>query len=128
MTVTLGRMTLPVEDTDAAACFYADAFGFVTLFDRVLPSGFRAVHIGPPGQDAVGLWLFPVEHATAPGHPMLVLYVDYLDAALDRLAGLGVMPTQGPVRDARSAFAHVLDLDGNDVVLVELDPGAASST
>jgi predicted enzyme related to lactoylglutathione lyase len=126
MAVTLGRMTLPVEDVDAAARFYADAFGFVTLFDGVLPSGFRAVHIGPPGQDAVGLWLFPVEHATAPGHPVLVLYTDDLGAALDRLDGMGVTPTQGPVRDAGAAFAHVPDCYGNDVVLVELAPGAAT--
>jgi predicted enzyme related to lactoylglutathione lyase len=129
MALTLGRMTLLVEDQDAAAGFYAAAFGFVTLHDQVLPNGFRAVHIGPSDDDGAGLWLMPSAEAVGrqtAGYPLLVLYTDDLDGDLARLAGLGILPSQGPVREQGSAYAHVPDLYGNDLVLVELTPAAAS--
>jgi catechol 2,3-dioxygenase-like lactoylglutathione lyase family enzyme len=128
MALTLGRMTLLVEDQDAAADFYAAAFGFVRLYDQVLPNGFRAVHIGLSDDDGAGLWLMPSTEAVGrqtAGHPLLVLYTDDLDGDLARLAALGVAPSQGPIREQGSAYVHVPDLYGNDLVLVELAPAAA---
>jgi catechol 2,3-dioxygenase-like lactoylglutathione lyase family enzyme len=127
-------MTVLVENLDAAAGFYASAFGFVRLYDETLPTGFRAVHVGPPGQSGVGLWLIPASaedvRRQAAGHPIMVLYTDDLQFELSRLANFGVEPSEEPVRDAArgEAYAHVPDLYGNDIVLVELaaTPSAAS--
>jgi predicted enzyme related to lactoylglutathione lyase len=134
MATRLGRMTVLVEDLDAAAGFYASAFGFVRLYDETLPTGFRAVHVGPPGQPDVGLWLMPASaedvRRQSAGHPILVLYTDDLQFELAKLANFGVEPSQPPVRDPDrgEAYAHVPDLYGNDIVLVELSatPSAAS--
>ncbi|WP_222843947.1 VOC family protein, partial [Cellulosimicrobium sp. CUA-896] len=76
--------------------------------------------------DEPGLWLVPLPDGAAPpdrhGLPDLVLYVDHVDATLDRLAGLGVEPFEGPDTDAASGdrSAHVHDPDGHHVILVRL--------
>jgi predicted enzyme related to lactoylglutathione lyase len=126
MATRLGRMTVLVEDVDTAAGFYASAFGFVRQYDETLPTGFRAVHVGPQNQPEVGLWLMPASaedvQRQAAGHPILVLYTDDLQFELAKLANFGVEPSQEPVRDVErgEAYAHIPDLYGNDIVLVEL--------
>ena len=124
MSAQIGRAVLTSRDLDAAAAFYAEAFGFHSLHDES-PDGFRLLHVGPHGVEDPGLWLFGVEGSTLPGvsdgAPALVLYVDDLDAAVARLASLGVVPHVPVTTDARNgqSFAHVLDLDGHELVLVE---------
>ncbi|MCW2610469.1 MAG: hypothetical protein QOC93_1371 [Actinomycetota bacterium] len=126
MATRLGRMTVLVEDLDAAAGFYSSAFGFVRQYDETLPTGFRAVHVGPPNQPEVGLWLMPASaedvRRQAAGPPILVLYTDDLQFELSKLANFGVQPSEEPVRDTErgEAYAHIPDLYGNDIVLVEL--------
>src|SRR5437867_772530 len=58
----LGRATLLVRDQDEALAFYCEKLGFEVLYDGRNPDGFRALHIGLPGQrqePRVGLWLIP---------------------------------------------------------------------
>ncbi|HEV2128164.1 MAG TPA: VOC family protein [Thermomicrobiales bacterium] len=57
--VRLGRVTVLVRDVDESKGFYADAFGFETLFDEEIDGGFRAVHVGSEGIRGAGLWLMP---------------------------------------------------------------------
>ncbi|WP_139316086.1 VOC family protein, partial [Cellulosimicrobium sp. CUA-896] len=46
MTTTIGRTVLLCRDLDASATFWADGFGFRTLF-RGETSGFPLLHVGP---------------------------------------------------------------------------------
>lgn len=46
----IGRTVLLVRGYDEAIRFYREKLGFEVIFDRKLDSGFRAVHIGLPGQ------------------------------------------------------------------------------
>jgi predicted enzyme related to lactoylglutathione lyase len=136
--VTIGRLTLLVRDLDETKDFYANAFGFHTLFDGEVAPGFRAVHIGPGGLADTGLWLIK---ATSPdsaarvgaqtaGEPALVFYTDTLRDDLSRLQSMDVIPVK-PVTTSPSGslFAHIRDNNGNEIVLVELheadDPDGA---
>ncbi|WP_030153319.1 VOC family protein [Oerskovia turbata] len=134
MSVRIGRLVLTSRDLDASAAFYADAFGFRTLHDAS-PDGFRLLHVGPGDVPDPGLWLFGVEDGTSPGGsdgaPALVLYVDDLGGTVARLAVLGVTPHVPVTTDATSgqSFAHVLDPDGHELVLVEgVTPQGGSSS
>lgn len=127
--VTLGRATLLVKDIDQTKSFYADAFDFVSLFDKEISPGFRAVHIGPPVEGGAGFWLIRAKSPDADSRvgrqtgdePAFVLYTNDLHADLERLAQLGVQPFQGPTTDdAGSSFAHIRDNSGNELVLVQL--------
>lgn len=125
MTTTIGRTVLLCRDLDASAAFWADGFGFHTLFQGET-EGFPLLHVGPGRVDEPGLWLVPLPEGGAPlvrhGLPNLVLYVDDLDATLARLAAAGVEPFVGPDADADTGdrFAHVHDPDGHRVVVVQL--------
>jgi catechol 2,3-dioxygenase-like lactoylglutathione lyase family enzyme len=129
MTTTIGRTVLLCRDLEASAAFWRDGFGFGTLF-RGESDGFPLLHVGPGRVDEPGLWLVPLPDGASPlvrsGLPTLVLYVDDLDAALGRLAAIGVEPVVGPGTDGESGdrYAHVNDPDGHRVVVVQLGPAA----
>lgn len=129
MSTQIGRTVLLTRDPDATAAFYRDAFGFSALYDST-SLGVRFLHVGPGGLRDAGLWLMPAGDNPAVGQqggggPFLVLYVDDLQATLDRLAQLGVTPASPAVVDAESGetYAEIEDPDGNGLILVEL--GAA---
>jgi catechol 2,3-dioxygenase-like lactoylglutathione lyase family enzyme len=122
-------MTLLVHDLDATKDFYMKAFGFNCLYDGEVAPGLRTVHVGPGGQAEPGLWLLK---ATSPegttrigaqtaGEPALVFYTESLADDLRHLETLGVSPLR-PVAGSLSGtkFAHVVDNNGNEIVLVEL--------
>lgn len=120
----LHRAVILSDDLDRSRSFYADAFGFDTIFDDTLPNGFRALHIGS-SPDEAGLWLIPVPSGDARlgaqtrPEPALVIEIDDLDAALERLRASGSRIVRDPDGDGTSRFAHVLDDSGNELVLVE---------
>jgi predicted enzyme related to lactoylglutathione lyase len=136
--VTIGRLTLLVHDLDETKDFYANAFGFHTLFVGEVAPGFRTVHIGPGDLTDTGLWLIKATSqesktrvgAQTAGEPALVFYTDTLRNDLDRLESMGVVPVK-PVTGSPSGtlFAHIRDNNGNEIVLVELheddDPDGA---
>lgn len=121
----LGRVVVLVDDLDAALAFYRDVLGFGVLHDQTA-HGFRYLHVGLPGQDAVGIWLMPATGdrerelvgRQSGGAPLLVLYTTDLDAVRERLRGRGVAiwhERQDP--DSRSL--HFADLYGNVIIAAE---------
>lgn len=133
MTAQIGRTVLRVRDLDASSAFYRDAFGFATLHDETTPS-FRFLHVGPGGVRDPGLWLMPTGAGAPsttrgavtppPSGPHLVLYVDDLAVTVRRLRELDVELDRAVVHDTTSGqtYAHVLDPDGHELVLVQLVP------
>jgi predicted enzyme related to lactoylglutathione lyase len=135
--VSIGRMTILVNDLDEAKAFYRDAFGFETLFDGEVAPGLRTVHVGPHGERDAGLWLL---EATTPaslervgaqtgGEPTLVFYTDDVEGDLRRLERLAVRVVTPLTSSDGASFVHVLDNSGNEVVLAQLpdDEGRPSA-
>jgi predicted enzyme related to lactoylglutathione lyase len=129
MNVRLGRVVILVEDHDKALRFYTEVLGCRVLFDGA-EGGRRYVHVAF-GDDEAGVWLLRPESpagarrvgAQTGGEPVAVVYADALDETLSRWRAAGARVSQepqGPPDGAR--FAHVLDLYGNELVLVELPP------
>lgn len=123
-----GRMVLLVRDYDEAIAFYTDKFGFEVFVD-IRAGERRFVHLRLPSQSDVGLWLMAADTpeqmarvgAQTAGQPCAVLYTDDLIADYERLTRRGVAFRHAPVREADAGYAHMLDLYGNEFVLVELD-------
>ena len=65
MPTTSGRTVLLCRDLDASAAFWADGFGFRTLFQGET-EGFPLLHVGPGRVDEPGLWLVPLPEGGAP--------------------------------------------------------------
>lgn len=127
------RTVLLVRDYDEAIAFYTNGLGFEVTSDSVGEDGFRLLHLGTGGRGS--LWLMKafeedlhvVGNQTG-GHPFGVFYVDDLDAALCRLAAIGTRPAQEPGAGADSRWAHIHDLYGNQIVLVELGRSELATT
>lgn len=124
----IGRTVLIVRDYDEAVRYYSDKLGFTVIFDGQVEKGYRAVHIGLPGQSGVGLWLKQAEDPATEalvgkqsgGGPFIVFYTSDCRAACAELEGKGVKILYQPVEEQGSVFAHFADLYGNQMVLVEL--------
>ena len=138
MTVrTLGRTTLLVHDYDKALAFYRDKLGFLVLHDSRTAER-RLLHIGLTahnGEPSVGLWLLEAKGddeslvgRQAGGHPFLVLYTDDCEATVRELERAKVEIRKQPVTSDGATFAHVADLYGNDLVIVELERIAPTIT
>ena len=125
MTTTIGRTVLLCRDLDASAAFWADGFGFRTLFQGET-EGFPLLHVGPGRVDEPGLWLVPLPEGGAPlarpGRPTLGRDVAARAPPRGRRAAAGGEPVGGPDADAETGdrFAHVHDPDGHRVVVVQL--------
>lgn len=126
--VTIGRMTVLVNDLDEAKAFYRDAFGFATLFDDEVAPGLRTVHVGPHGERGAGLWLLETTTpaslqrvgAQTGGEPTLVFYTDDLAGELRRLERHAVRIVKPLASSDGASFVHVLDNSGNEIVLAQL--------
>jgi catechol 2,3-dioxygenase-like lactoylglutathione lyase family enzyme len=130
---SLGRTVLLVRNYDEALAFYRDALGFTVLYDQTASNGQRFLHIGVPGQAGsppVGLWMLEADGTDAAlvgrqagSHPLFVLYTADCRSTADELARRGVPIRKAPVEDSGAVFAHVADLYGNELVLVQLTEG-----
>lgn len=132
MTVrTLGRTTLLVRDYDKALVFYRDRLGFRVLHDERTATGERHLHIGLAAHEdepAGGLWLLEAKGddgilvgRQAGRHPFLVLYTDDCEATVRELERAKVEIRKPPETADGATFAHVADLYGNELVIVELE-------
>jgi catechol 2,3-dioxygenase-like lactoylglutathione lyase family enzyme len=134
---SLGRTTLLVRSYDDALAFYRDKLGFVVLHDTTGPNGQRYLHIGLPGQPGeppVGLWLLEAVGVDAAlvgcqagTHPFLVLYTRDCRGTTRALAARGVEIRRQPESADGATFAHVADLYGNAILVVELETRSEAS-
>src|SRR5215217_3453758 len=135
MDVTIHASFLPQDDPDAALGFYRDTLGFEVRKD-VGYDGMRWITVGPPGQPATSIVLYPpgagagitddekrtIAEMMAKGtYGIVVLATRNLDATFEALAARGAdivqEPTDQPygIRDAA-----VRDPAGNMVRIEQL--------
>jgi len=125
----IGRLVLLVRDYDEAIAFYTEKLGFEKFVD--IDAGERRyVHVRLPSQPDFGIWLLHAESdadrqrigTQTAGQPVAVIYTDRLLEDVDTLSRRGVNFVRPPKIESGAAFAHFLDLYGNEFVLVELTP------
>jgi catechol 2,3-dioxygenase-like lactoylglutathione lyase family enzyme len=135
-----------VRDLEASLRFWRDGLGFTVLMDERFPgdwptlfgaptTSLRAVFLGDPSRpdtgivELVDLGAVPGHEGSASGPPsagvLLLSVITDLDAALGRLASLGLGGTPRRIRVARVGLAVVTDPDGVRVELV--DSGARAN-
>ncbi|GAA3766208.1 VOC family protein [Salinactinospora qingdaonensis] len=118
----IGRVTVLVDDLDAALRFYRDVLGFVVLHDST-QAGFRYLHVGVAGQPGVGVWLLPAESGEIGRQtgdaPMLVLYTDDLGPVVAALEKAEV-PMWDYRGDEASESLHFRDPFGNVLIAARL--------
>jgi uncharacterized glyoxalase superfamily protein PhnB len=110
MDISIQSSFLPHDDPDAALAFYRDKLGFEVRND-VGYGGMRWITVGPAGQPATSVVLFPP--AATPGitdderrtiaemmakgsYGIIVLGTDDLDGTFDRLQASGAEVVQEP--------------------------------
>lgn len=110
MDISIQSSFLPHDDPDAALAFYRDKLGFEVRND-VGHGGMRWITVGPAGQPATSVVLFPP--AATPGitdderrtiaemmakgsYGIIVLGTDDLDGTFDRLQASGAEVVQEP--------------------------------
>ena len=134
----LGRIVLLVRDYDEALEFYRAALGAEVLYDETTEGGQRFLHVGLPGQQdvhaelsppTVGLWFLLADGSNdavvgrqAGGHPFMVIYTPHCGTSVERFLAAGGEVRRAEREDGAARFAHVADLYGNELVLVQL-PG-----
>ncbi|PTW98768.1 glyoxalase [Achromobacter mucicolens] len=124
---TLGRLVLLVNDYDTAIAFYRDKLGMEVSVD--MPVGQqRYVHLRLHDQPSVGMWLLQAQTQAqrdrvgdqTGGQPVGVFYTDDVLRDHAHFAAKGVRFTREPVHEETAAYAHFIDLYGNEFVLVQL--------
>ena len=135
MDISIHASFLPHDDADKALGFYRDALGF-ELRNDVGYQGLRWLTVGPPGQPAVNLVLYPpgvdpgiteeerrtiVEMMAKGTYGSIMLATPDLDATFDALQGSGVDVVQEPMQqDWGSRDCAVRDPAGNMVRIQEV--------
>ncbi len=125
MDYKLEVVVVPVTDIDRAKAFYTEKLGFTLDADTEPPTGFRVVHMTPPGSNcSVVVGPVTYDQANPPAtRSRYQLVVKDLPAARAELAERGV-PTSDvqvitPGLDG-GAFSFFADPDGNEWALQEV--------
>ncbi|MCX4761277.1 VOC family protein [Streptomyces sp. NBC_01275] len=128
--IKVAMTSVYVDDVAKARAFYTDVLGFETRIDMDLGGGTLFVTVGASegAQPDLQLLLEPGHGPIAEpyrlalhtaGIPCIVFSVDDIHAEYDRLRGLGVRFTQGPVEQGPVIAAILDDTVGNLVQLAQ---------
>lgn len=112
-------VSVPVADVDNAKSFYRDVLGPIEIADVVVPGGMRWVQLAPPaGGPSITLttWFPTMPAGSLRG---LVLRVDTVEAAAERLSALVIGCPSGIEQAPRGRFLQIEDPDGNGLILRE---------
>jgi catechol 2,3-dioxygenase-like lactoylglutathione lyase family enzyme len=126
--VKIGLTSVMVDDQDKALDFYTSKLGFVTKNDMPMGEYRWLTVVSPDLPDGSELLLEPDAHPAAKafksalvadGIPIVLFFVDDVDAEHKRLADLGVTFTQEPAEMGPVRFAILDDTCGNLIQLVQ---------
>lgn len=123
MTGRVVHFEIPFDDGQRARSFYRDAFGWelqeVPEMDYTMVSSGPSGEQGPTEPGYIGGGMLDRSVSPAPG-PVIVIDVDDIDAALERITQLGGSPVVGRTPVADMGFsAYFTDPEGNVMGLWE---------
>lgn len=128
MKIEFGRIVILVNDYDEAFKFYEENFGCKKFFDLTDNSGQRFLHISFGSESTAGIWFLKAEteeqksrvgYQTG-GQPALVLYTDSFESLVEKLVSNQIKITKETEITDEYISLSVLDLYGNEIVIVEL--------
>ncbi len=127
MKIQFGRIAILVNDYDEAYRFYEKNFGCKKFFDLEDETGQRFLHISFGSDRIAGLWLVKAETEEQKsrvgdqtgGSPLFVVYTDAFEELAERLNGNGVKTVMEKSVTDEYISMSVLDLYGNEIVIVE---------
>jgi catechol 2,3-dioxygenase-like lactoylglutathione lyase family enzyme len=126
--VKIGLTSVMVDDQDKALDFYTKVLGFVTKNDMPMGEYRWLTVVSPDLPDGSELLLEPDAHPAAKafksalvadGIPIVLFFVDDVDAEHKRLVDLGVTFTQDPADMGPVRAAILDDTCGNLIQLVQ---------
>jgi predicted enzyme related to lactoylglutathione lyase len=127
----IGRFVVLVDDFDRALAFYRDVLGFEVLYDAEPDGRGRFLHVGPPRQPGVGLWLMQPASSDrdlvgrqAGAQPLLVLYATDCRGAVEGIRQRGGVVLEEPREDGGAVVARIADPFDNQLVIAQLPAGA----
>jgi len=128
MKTELGRVVILVNDYDEAFKFYEQNLGCKKFFDLTDDKGQRYLHIGFDSESRAGLWFLKADTeeqrsrvgSQTGGMPVFVLYTDSLEEIMNNLISNEAKIVRGPEIAEDSASINILDLYGNEIVIVQL--------
>jgi catechol 2,3-dioxygenase-like lactoylglutathione lyase family enzyme len=123
----IGKVTLLVDDHEAAIDWFSDALGFVVREDADLGGGRRWVVVGPPGTQGAGLVLGLASDAAqrarigdqTGGRVALFLHTDDFARDHRRMTAAGVRFAEEPRSEPYGTVAVFEDRWGNRWDLIE---------
>lgn len=126
MDLKFGRITILVNDYDEAFEFYERVLNCKKFFD-ITENGKRFLHLSLNSNDKTGIWLIKAETAEqkervgnqTSGQPAFVLYTENADELYKHIIDNKVTIVRELAENQESKFFHILDLYGNEIVLVE---------
>jgi predicted enzyme related to lactoylglutathione lyase len=129
MKTAFGRMVLLIRDFEEALKFYQDNFDCLKLYDTINEKGKRFLHIGFNKKTDTGIWFLKAETEEQINHignqtggmPLFVIYTDDLEEIYERLIRNKVKIIKKPLTGEGFSFLHMLDLYGNEIVVVEME-------
>ncbi len=128
MKTELGRIVILVNDYDEAFNFYEKNFGCRKFFDLKDDKGQRFLHISFDSESSAGLWFILAENEEqmkrvgdqTGGQPAFVIYTDSFEEQLEKLNQNEVKIVKGPEITDEFMSMNLLDLYGNEIVMVQL--------
>lgn len=125
----LGRIVLLVEDYEKSANFYETNFGFKRMFDVTTDVGQRFLHIGNEPLDSLGIWFLKADTKKqrervgnqTGEQPTMVIYTTEIETLYKQLKSNGVKLKTEIIKTPEYAFLHCYDIDGNEIVVSELN-------
>jgi len=125
----LGRIVLLVEDYEQSASFYEVNFGFKRMFDVTTDVGQRFLHLGREPLDSLGIWFLKADTKKqrerignqTGEQPTMVIYTTDIEALYERLLNNKVKLKTEIVKTPEYAFFHCYDMDGNEIIVSELN-------
>jgi catechol 2,3-dioxygenase-like lactoylglutathione lyase family enzyme len=119
---SVGRVVIPVSDTDRAIEFYVDTLGFEKVVDVPMGPGMRWVEVALPGTKTTVALAPPPEGRTAGGSETgIILDTSDVDADHAALKDAGVDVDEQVTRygDPVPPMFWLRDPEGNTLIVVE---------
>lgn len=119
----IGKVTVYVQDQEAAKDFWMNKVGFVLKFEQQMGPGFSWIEVGPSEEEFTTLVLYSKQameqhNPAAVSHPSILFSTTDIEAAYEKMQQNGV-EVEKMLRMPYGTMFTFKDQDGNSYILRE---------